>query len=683
MITYLNMRHLVVVNVLMRSRPLFFFLTFLVSNVTHAMEAGSQAINLDENGGYNWLLAGGMIATGIAIAILFWRKGDYIKISTKMFSLAGILIAVLIISSVVGIKSMSEIGRELMEIAEEDIPLTEAVAEITAKQLEQSIWLERAALASGLDARNSKRLRHAVDEFRRLAKLVEEEIRAAESRTKVAISKSKDRVSEIEYQSVLSQLEKIETEHGVFDKHGDELFKLLDQNEMEQALAKLLTIEDEEDTLNHELKALEHEIGQFTEQSALKAVRHEKEAVQNMTIVGAIGALIAMFIAGIIVRSILESLSVAIEQTRIISEGDLTKAIDIKSSDEIGQLLVALMDMQAKTSDVVSAIKRGSGEVAIASEQVSTGNTNLSQRTQEQAASLEEIASSMEEMTSTVNQNTESTGEADTLAKQSRDQAEELGVVVNNAISAMKDISVASGEIAQITGVIDEIAFQTNLLALNAAVEAARAGDQGRGFAVVAGEVRNLAGRCKTAAKEISDLIKDSVTKIDGGTKLVGDTGIALEDIVISAAKVSDIVGEVQAASKEQTAGIEQVTTALTQLDDMTQQNAALVEESASASEMAMAQAHELNEAVGFFKTKDDQGNDRHVRQIDRSSAVISSEIKEPAMNSLETVNQAVGSRDPIAKSSTKSRSPITSSLKPGVKKEDRSLVMEEEWHEF
>lgn len=683
MTTYFNMHRSVSVSVIKMSQILSFLLAFFVPTITLAMESGGQAVSLEENTGYNWLFVGGMIAAGIAIAILFWQKGDYFKVSTKMFSLVGMLVAVLIISSVLGIQSMNEIGVELMEIAKEDIPLTQAVAEITANQLEQSIWLERAALASGLNASNSKRLRHAEDEFQRLAKLVEEEIRAAESSAKVAISMSKDAASEVEYQSVFNRLKKIESEHGVFDKHGEELFKLLEQNEMEQAMEKLLTIEDEEDTLNHELKNLEHTIGQFTEQSALKAVRHEKEAVQNMTIVGVIGALLAVFISGIIVRSILASLSVAIEQTRIIASGDLTKAIDIKSSDEVGQMLVALMDMQAKTSDVVSAIKRGSGEVAIASEQVSTGNTNLSQRTQEQAASLEEIASSMEEMTSTVNQNTESTGEADTLAKQSRDQAKELGVVVNNAISAMKDISVASGEIAQITGVIDEIAFQTNLLALNAAVEAARAGDQGRGFAVVAGEVRNLAGRCKTAAKEISDLIKDSVIKIDGGTKLVGDTGIALEDIVISSAKVSDIVGEVQAASKEQAAGIEQVTVALTQLDDMTQQNAALVEESASASEMTMAQAHELNEAVGFFKTKGDQGDDRRFGQVGRSSVVFSSGVKETDMNNLAPTNQAVASRSPIAKSSTSSRSPATSSLKPGVKEESTSTSMEDEWQEF
>ena len=262
-------------------------------------------------------------------------------------------------------------------------------------------------------------------------------------------------------------------------------------------------------------------------------------------------------------------------------------------------------------TDVVRRVKGAASEVYRGAEEISQGNANLSQRTEEQSSSLEETASSMEQMTSTVKQNADNAGQANQLATAARDQAEKGGSVVSQAVRAMADINDASRRIADIIGVIDEIAFQTNLLALNAAVEAARAGEQGRGFAVVASEVRNLAGRSATAAKEIKELIQDSVKKVSDGSALVTHSGQTLEQIVASVKKVSDIVAEIAAASREQSSGIEQVNRAVMQMDELTQQNAALVEQATASSQAMADQARELNEMMSRYSVAGEVGTGR------------------------------------------------------------------------
>jgi methyl-accepting chemotaxis protein len=251
---------------------------------------------------------------------------------------------------------------------------------------------------------------------------------------------------------------------------------------------------------------------------------------------------------------------------------------------------------------VVGEIKRAAVEVQAGAQEISQGNLNLSQRTEEQASSLEETASSMEEMTSTVKMTADNAGQARQLAVAARQQAEKGSAVVGSAVSAMSEINQSSRKIADIIGVIDEIAFQTNLLALNAAVEAARAGEQGRGFAVVASEVRNLAGRSATAAKEIKALIMDSVGKVEEGSKLVDQSGKSLDDIGAAVKRVTDVVAEIAEASLEQASGIEQVNKAVMQMDEMTQQNAALVEEASAASEAIVGQATQLADLVARYR---------------------------------------------------------------------------------
>ncbi len=285
-----------------------------------------------------------------------------------------------------------------------------------------------------------------------------------------------------------------------------------------------------------------------------------------------------------------------------VTAGQLGRRLETAGKSGFFQVMSSGINRLADNmAEVVSRVKQVAAEVHRGADEISAGNANLSQRTEEQSSSLEETASSMEEMTTTVKQNADNAAQANQLALAAREQAEKGGAVVGQAVVAMSDINQASKQIADIIGVIDEIAFQTNLLALNAAVEAARAGEQGRGFAVVASEVRNLAGRSATAAKEIKGLIQDSVRKVEDGSVLVTQSGQTLEKIVAAVKKVSDIVAEIAAASREQSAGIEQVNRAVMQMDELTQQNAALVEQATAASQSMVEQVGGLNEILARY----------------------------------------------------------------------------------
>jgi methyl-accepting chemotaxis protein len=304
----------------------------------------------------------------------------------------------------------------------------------------------------------------------------------------------------------------------------------------------------------------------------------------------------------IIANAITLPLRQAVQVAESVAAGDLTHEIDSRARDETGQLTRALGAMVRNLRLIVSDVRSGVESVGTASAQIATGNIDLSQRTEEQAANLQQTAASMEQITSTVRQNADNASAASQLAASARDVAVRGGSVVGSVVATMNNITQSSHRIADIVGVIDGIAFQTNLLALNAAVEAARAGEQGRGFAVVAGEVRALAQRSAQAAREIKDLISQSVGQVDDGARQVAEAGETMQRIVTQVQRVNDLVSEISAASTEQTRGIEQVGQAVAQLDQVTQQNAALVEESAAAADSMRLQAEHLARSVATFK---------------------------------------------------------------------------------
>ncbi len=325
-----------------------------------------------------------------------------------------------------------------------------------------------------------------------------------------------------------------------------------------------------------------------------------------LLVAGSLGAGIALGV--VVTRSITRPLGEAVLVAQRVAAGDLSSRIAADATDELGDLLRALRDMNGNLVSIVTEVRGSTETIAAASAEVATGSMDLSSRTEEQASSLEETASSMEELTSTVKQNADNARQANQLAVSASEVARRGGGVVAQVVDTMQSISESSSRIVDIIGVIDGIAFQTNILALNAAVEAARAGEQGRGFAVVATEVRNLAHRSAAAAKEIKGLIDTSAAKVADGSQLVQQAGSTMNEVVESVQRVTDIMSEISAASQEQTLGIEQINQAVAQMDQVTQQNAALVEEAAAAADSMRHEAGNLERAVSVFQLEPSSG---------------------------------------------------------------------------
>ena len=382
----------------------------------------------------------------------------------------------------------------------------------------------------------------------------------------------------------------------------DELFKLRKSGDERAATAF-------NEKFTPALKGYERAVASFVEgyaQAQLEKHAAAQAASARMLMMLGAGGLLFISIAAalcyVLVRSIVKPMQRAVAIAHTVADGDLSIAIDADSRDEIGELFAAMKTMVANLSSLAGDVRSATRSIATSVSEIATGNADLSERTEQQASSLEETASSMEELTGTVKQNVDNARQANQLAAGASTMAVKGGEVVGQVVHSMSSINESSRKIADIIGVIDGIAFQTNILALNAAVEAARAGEQGRGFAVVASEVRTLAQRSAAAAKEIKALITDSVAKVNDGSKLVDQAGHTMEEMVTAVKRVTDIMAEIAAASQEQTSGIEQINQAIVQMDQVTQQNAALVEEAAAAAESMQEQARSLTKAVGIFK---------------------------------------------------------------------------------
>ncbi|EFV85431.1 methyl-accepting chemotaxis protein [Achromobacter xylosoxidans C54] len=420
------------------------------------------------------------------------------------------------------------------------------------------------------------------------------------------------------------KLRLLEDVRGRYVKSFQGVGALLKRGERDAARQRLL---DETLPLLDGLQDRVIEISRIQSAEMVDAGADSQRVIDNAGMLNLILSGMAVLLGGLfawrVSKSITAPLAQAVSVAETVARGDLGQPILAVTRDETGRLLRALHDMQDKLAGAVRTIRAGSETISSAAGQIAAGNTDLSSRTEEQAASLEETAASMEELASTVKQNADNARQANQLAASASEVAQRGGAVVSAVVSTMGDISASSRKISEIVSVIDGIAFQTNILALNAAVEAARAGEQGKGFAVVAGEVRSLAQRSAQAAREVKTLIEASVSKVAEGAGQAENAGTTMQEVVASVKRVTDIMGEIAAASQEQASGIEQVNRAVSQMDGVTQQNAALVEEAAAAAGSMQDQAHALVRAVGVFRLREDAARRGDVAAQPRERGVL------------------------------------------------------------
>jgi methyl-accepting chemotaxis protein len=510
------------------------------------------------------------------------------KIGARLGAAFGLVLLLMAVLVAIGVGRLTSIGAINDRIIEKDWVKAEAANTINA--------------TIRINAEKTMELLIAPDKAHRAK--VYEQIET----NKKAIAESLDTLDKLIYvpegKTMLAQIRRDRASYvASFSKVG----KLIEDEKRDEAIQLMFT-----ETMPA-LATLQKAIGGMLNLQKRLVLNSSAEARQSINFasvlmvgVGSVAIFLGISFAVWITRSITRPVREAVHIAQTVASGDLTSLIEVTATDETGQLLLALKEMNASLMRIVAEVRRGTGTIASASTQIAAGNLDLSARTEAQASSLEETASSMEELTSTVRQNADNARQANMLAASASDVALKGGSVVLQVVDTMGSINESSTRIADIIGVIDGIAFQTNILALNAAVEAARAGEQGRGFAVVASEVRNLAQRSAAAAKEIKNLIEHSVEKVDAGCKLVEQAGSTMDEIVVSVRRVTDIMGEIADASREQTAGIEQVNQAIIQMDHATQQNASLVEESAAAAQALHRQADTLTHMVSVFKLVDE-----------------------------------------------------------------------------
>ncbi len=528
------------------------------------------------------------------------KKVGNMNLITKIASLVIVMLTISILLVSFGLYSMKKTGDDLRDISQTDIPLLGSITNITLIQLKQSIWFERSLMAAEIEQwiefeKSQSELvtliNEAFDQFTVADKLI----------TNLLENKKDNQEIQTKFLKLKKELYTAHTDYKDFSESITELLTLMFNKTITRHDVDLPLIKQQVENMSVSLQRLTLYINSSTNATTKAATMREALATDTMIFATIVALIIAITLAVWILRSIGKQLggdpADLVEIAESLANGDLKLTNNQSATGVYG----SINETVNRLKEIIGGIKTSANDVHVTAEQVSQGNINLSQRTQEQASSLEEVASSMEEMTSTINQNAQNAELTNELAQTATEQAKNGTKVVESTVEAMQKIDGSSKKIAEIIHVIDDIAFQTNLLALNAAVEAARAGEHGRGFAVVATEVRNLAGKSATAATEIKHLISDSLEKVKEGVKLADESGTTLAEIVASVQKASLMATEIATASHEQSEGIEQVNKALMQMDEMTQQNASLVEEAAAASEAMGAQAQELSDLVSYF----------------------------------------------------------------------------------
>ncbi|MFI4940690.1 MAG: methyl-accepting chemotaxis protein [Burkholderiales bacterium] len=511
-------------------------------------------------------------------------KFNNLKIGIRLGLGFGILLIVIISQGVIGVYQMARVEQSLGDVVNDNNMKVKTIND-----------MRRDVTVGAMATRNIALMTQESQITAEIARLADS--RAAYQQK---LAKLND---QIKSEDGKANLAKIESARADAMPLGDKAVELARAGK--QAEAAGVMINEVLPKQNAWLSALDEMVNR-QEQVAHDTVAASEDAFKQARLLTILGVTVSVafgcIIAWLVGRSIGLPLVQAVAIARRVADGDLSGRIEVESADETGELLQALKDMNEHLARTVGQVRSGADTIATASAQIAAGNLDLSSRTESQASSLEETASSMEELTSTVKQNSDNARQAGQLAQSASDVAVKGGAEVAQVVDTMGLINASSKKIVDIIGVIDSIAFQTNILALNAAVEAARAGEQGRGFAVVATEVRNLAQRSAGAAKEIKSLIGDSVERIDIGAKLVNQAGATMQEIVDSVRRVTDIMSEITAAGREQTAGIEQVNQAIAQMDETTQQNASLVDEAAAAAASLHDQADSLVQVVSLFK---------------------------------------------------------------------------------
>ena len=507
-----------------------------------------------------------------------------IKISVRLAACFAILIGVMCLITGVGMQSLNSISKASRMVVEDRYVKISLVMEIR-----ENVNSAARNLRNALLARNPEEATRYLDRGA-----------ANSAKTTQALADVDKMVNTARGKELMKS---INDARAAYNTPRDKLRELIRQQKKEEATEVLFTevipAQDRYFEVLNEFAVFQKSL---MDESVIEGQNTTNSAIALMLELSGVAIILCVIAAWLVTRSITRPLNEAVNVASAVAQGDLTVQIADTSKDETGMLLASLKTMNQNLHRIVSEVRTGTDTINTASSEIATGNLDLSSRTEEQAGALEETASAMEELTSTVKQNADNARQANQLAATASEVAVQGGSVVGQVVQTMGEINDASRKIVDIISVIDGIAFQTNILALNAAVEAARAGEQGRGFAVVASEVRTLAQRSASAAKEIKALIDDSVARVDNGSRLVEQAGSTMSEVVASVRRVTDVVAEISAASHEQSDGIEQINQAIVQMDEVTQQNAALVEQAAAAAQSLQEQSVRLSETVGVFK---------------------------------------------------------------------------------
>jgi methyl-accepting chemotaxis protein len=531
-----------------------------------------------------------------------------LSLAHKLGGAFALAVGALVVVSSLALVMIRDGATELSDMAHEDTPMAVIAARIDGNLMDQDIEYQRMLRAGWAQRAGSDEaarwLQQGSLEFAALKLASEADYKAL--RTLVArAADDPDPEVVAKYRAIGDAVDAVDEQQTRYEAAVERVIVELQAGRLDEAMALNSAVRDVRAQAEEAIGSFVDRIAQLVKSNAEAAESRAARAQTLILSVALLATLVTAAAATIILRSTLRRVGAATEAVGRVARGDLTGEIRVDGADEVGRLLAGLQLMQGQLVRLVGSVRGNAESVATASSQIAQGNSDLSQRTEEQASSLQQTAASMEQLGTTVQQNAENARQANQLAAGASTVAQQGGEVVDQVVQTMRGIEDSSRRIAEIIGTIDGIAFQTNILALNAAVEAARAGEQGRGFAVVAGEVRVLAQRSAEAAREIKSLIETSVQRVGQGTQLVAQAGERMQDIVAAVQRVSDVVAEITSASNEQAEGVAQVGQAVSQMDQVTQQNAALVEESAAAADSLRQQAQQLVAAVATFRLQE------------------------------------------------------------------------------